>query len=69
MICSHYEVEAWDKNGDIIEKTWVYSFEEAYYWIDNKREEYYLTAVKFVIRYPDKDVYGEERKGNGANRH
>ena len=60
MICSHYELEAQDKHGNTLVKMWVYSFDEAYYFIDHIREEH-PASVKFILKYPDKDVYGEEK--------
>ena len=63
MICSHYELEVQDKHGNTLAKMWVYSFSEAYYWIDRIREEQ-PASVKFILKYPDKDVYGEENKND-----
>jgi len=60
MVCSHYELEAYDKDGNALVKIWVYSFDEAHYWTDQIREEY-PSAVKFILKYPDKDVYKEEK--------
>ena len=60
MICSHYELEMQDKDGNTIVKMRVYSFDEAYYWIDKMREEP-LSVVKFILKYPDEYVYGEEK--------
>ena len=64
MNCSHYELRIYDKENKEIGFCWVYSFEEAYFNIDNFREKFPDEAVKFVIQYPDKDVY-EGEKDNG----
>lgn len=61
MICSHYDLEAHDKDGNVVVKMCVWSFDEAYYWIDQIRDEY-TSVVKFILKYPDRDVYGADVK-------
>ena len=61
MICSYYDLEAYDKDGNALIKTLVFSFDEANYWTDQIREEY-PSAVKFILKFPDKDVYGEAKR-------
>lgn len=59
MICSHYEVFAYDINRNVVASIRVYSFDEAYYFIDKVRERYPFTAVEFCIKYPTEDVLME----------
>lgn len=55
MICSYYEVFAYDSMHQILATVIVYSFDEAYYFIDELREQY-QNAVEFAIKYPDEDI-------------
>ena len=55
MICSHYDVKAFNKSGLLLAFAQVYSFDEAYYNIDNWRNQY-PTSCKFTIEYPQKDM-------------
>lgn len=55
MICSHYEVFAYDSKRNVIATATVYSFDEAYYNIDNFRVMY-PRAVEFAVKYPDEDI-------------
>ena len=61
MVCSHYEVFAYNSKRQILATVIVYSFDEAYYFIDDLRERY-PKAVEFTIKYPDEDIVktGEE---------
>lgn len=56
MIASHYEVEAYDCNNNILATTRAFSFDEAYYDIDNMREMLSERVVKFVLKIPDEDI-------------
>ena len=55
MICSHYEVFAYDSKRNVLATHKVYSFDEAYYNIDELRELYPM-AVEFAVKYPDEDI-------------
>lgn len=55
MICSHYEVFAYDSKRNVLAAVNVYSFEEAYYFI-YKFRELYKNAVEFAVKYPDEDI-------------
>lgn len=63
MICSHYEVFAYDSKRNVLASIWVYSFDEAYFFIDEFRERY-PKAVEFTVKYPDEDIakMGEETR-------
>lgn len=56
MICSHYKVYAYDSKRNVLAYVTVYSFDEAYYYIDKLREQYPITAVEFSIKYPDEEI-------------
>lgn len=62
MICSHYEVFAYDSQRNVVAMINVYSFEEAYFFIDTFREQY-QKAVEFAIKYPDKEIAKMEEEG------
>lgn len=64
MICSHYEVIAYDINEKVLATVTVWSFDEAYFFIDELRERY-RKAVKFAIKYPDDEVAKEFAKMEG----
>lgn len=55
MICSHYEVYAYDLNQNVLASVNVYSFDEAYYFVDKFREQY-SNAVEFCIKYPTDEI-------------
>ena len=55
MVCLHYEVFAFDSQRNVVAKIDVYSFDEAYFFIDTFRERY-QKAVEFSIKYPNKDI-------------
>lgn len=56
MICSHYKVYAYDSKRNVLAYVTVYSFDEAYYYIDKLREQYPIAAVEFAIKYPDEEI-------------
>ena len=56
MICSHYKVYAYDLKRNVLAYVTVYSFDEAYYYIDKLREQYPFAAVEFSIKYPDEEI-------------
>jgi len=79
MICSHYEVLAYDYNNNILATTRAFSFDEAYCDIDDMRERLNERVVKFVLKIPDEEIekikkenkneherLGEERSGNSV---
>lgn len=55
MICSHYKVFAYDSKRNVLAAITVYSFDEAYFFIDDLRERC-PKAVEFVVKYPDEDI-------------
>jgi len=61
MTCSHYEVFAFDSKRRTLAFITVYSFDEAYYFIDKLREQN-SKAVEFSIKYPDEDIVKMEKE-------
>ena len=61
MICSHYNVYALNDKNERLAYAEVYSFDEAYYNIDNWRDKY-PTAQRFIIEYPMKEYWKEMEK-------
>ena len=64
MICSHYNVYAYDSKRNVLANVTVYSFEEAYYFI-YKLREMYPKAVEFTIKYPDEEIAKMEEEACG----
>ena len=61
MICSHYEVLAYDSNRNVLATVTVWSFDEAYYFIDKLRDQY-QKAVEFAVKYPDEEIAKMDEK-------
>jgi len=55
MVCSYYEVLAYNAKRDVLSKVVVFSFDDAYYFIDQFRERY-PSAVEFTIKCPDEKI-------------
>lgn len=56
MIASHYEVEAYDCNNNMLALEKAFSFDEAYCSIDSLRERLSERVVKFVLKISDEDI-------------
>ena len=65
MVCSYYEVFAYNSKRDVLVKVVVFSFDEAYYFIDQFRNKY-PSAVEFSIKCPAEKLqrWGEKNETN-----
>ncbi|MBQ7445946.1 MAG: hypothetical protein IJS71_08460 [Clostridia bacterium] len=55
MIASSYKVQAYDRNNNRIAEVKAYSFDEAYFDINELREKFCDEVVKFEIALPDEE--------------